>query len=99
VLTNNNLLVLRHFPALYPEVAALVDDWACVSAEFGARKPDTNAYQRCLVRLGVVPEATPFVDDSAANVAGARAAGLVGYEYTEAEELAVEFGRAGLLKG
>jgi FMN phosphatase YigB (HAD superfamily) len=46
-----------------------------------------------------VPEATLFVDDSAANVAGARAAGLVGYEYTEAKELAVEFGRAGLLKG
>ncbi len=39
VLTNNNLLVLRHFSTLYPEVAALVGDRACVSAEFGIRKP------------------------------------------------------------
>jgi putative hydrolase of the HAD superfamily len=97
VLTNNNLLVLRHFAALYPEVAALVGDRACVSAEFGARKPDADAYRSCVARLGVAPAATLFVDDSAANVAGARAAGLAGYEFTSAEELAGELGRRGLL--
>jgi putative hydrolase of the HAD superfamily len=97
VLTNNNLLVLRHFSTLYPEVAALVGDFACVSAEFGARKPDPEAYRRCLGRLGVVPAATLFVDDAAANVAGARAAELHGLEYTGPEALAAEFGRYGLL--
>jgi glucose-1-phosphatase len=97
VLTNNNLLVLRHFSALYPEVAAMVGDRACVSAEFGDRKPDPDAYLRCLVRLGAPPEEALFVDDSMANVAGARAAGLVGYEYTGPEELAAELGRRGLL--
>ena len=98
VLTNNNLLVLRHFPALYPEVAPLVGERACVSAEFGARKPDADVYRRCLVRLGVAPAAALFVDDSAANVAGAEAAGLVGYEYIGAEALAVELGGRGLLQ-
>jgi glucose-1-phosphatase len=98
VLTNNNLLVLRHFSTLYPEVAALVGGRACVSAEFGARKPDPEAYRRCLVRLGAVPAATLFVDDSVANVAGAREAGLLGCDYTEPEELAAELGRHGLLK-
>lgn len=98
VLTNNNLLVKRHFAALYPEVAALVGDRACVSAEFGARKPDPDAYRKCAVRLGVTPAATLFVDDSAGHVAGARTAGLVGYEYIDAEQLAGELGGRGLLE-
>jgi putative hydrolase of the HAD superfamily len=97
VLTNNNLLVLRHFATLYPEVATLVGDRACVSAEFGVRKPDPEAYRRCLVRLGAPPVATLFVDDSSANVAGARAAGLRGHDYVGSEEMAAELGRLGIL--
>jgi HAD superfamily hydrolase (TIGR01509 family) len=97
VLTNNNLLVRQHFATLYPEVAAHVGDRAFVSAEFGARKPDPEAYRRCLVRLGVVPTAALFVDDSPANVAGAREAGLQGLEYTVPEELSAELRRRGLL--
>jgi HAD superfamily hydrolase (TIGR01509 family) len=97
VLTNNNLLVKRHFSVLYPEVAALVGDRACVSAEFGARKPDPDAYRKCLDRLGVDPAATLFVDDSSANVAGAREAGLEAYHYIRSENLAAELNGSGLL--
>ena len=97
VLTNNNLLVLRHFSTLYPEVAALVGDRACVSAEFGIRKPYPDAYRRCLERLGTTPATVLFVDDSAANVAGAVEAGLLGYEYKGSEALAAELRRLGLL--
>lgn len=97
VLTNNNLLVLRHFSTLYPEIAPLVGDRACVSAEFGVRKPDPEAYRSCLVRLGVAPAATLFVDDSSANVAGARKAGLHGYDYVGSEQLAAELRRIGAL--
>jgi glucose-1-phosphatase len=98
VLTNNNLLVKKHFAALYPGVAALVEDRSYVSAEFGARKPDPAVYRRCLARLsGVPPESTLFVDDSAANIAGAREAGLQGLDYTTADQLAAELGRRGLL--
>ncbi len=98
VLTNNNLFVLRHFSLVYPEVAALMGDRARVSAEFGVRKPDPEAYRRCLAGLGVTPSATLFVDDSAANVAGARAAGLFGYEHTSSDALAAELGVLGLLR-
>jgi putative hydrolase of the HAD superfamily len=98
VLTNNNLLVARHFADLYPEVAPLVAGRAYVSAEFGLRKPDPDAYRRCVARLGVAPEATLFVDDSAANVAGARAAGLLGYDYTGPAALATELLERGLLR-
>ncbi|MEA2739043.1 MAG: glucose-phosphatase [Acetobacteraceae bacterium] len=98
VLTNNNLLVLRHFQKLYPEVAALVEDRACVSAEFGARKPDMIVYRSCLIRLGGEPAGTLFVDDSPANVAGARGAGLHGHDYVGPDELAEAFARFGVLQ-
>ncbi len=97
VLTNNNLLVQRHFATLYPEVAEQVGKRAHVSAEFGARKPDPEAYRRCLTRLGVPPPAALFVDDSQANVAAARAAGLLGHDYTGPEELSAELRSHGLL--
>src|SRR4051794_4374369 len=42
VLTNNNMLVQRHFFALYPEVSLLVGQHAFVSTRFGARKPDAD---------------------------------------------------------
>ncbi|WP_428490350.1 HAD family hydrolase [Rhodopila sp.] len=98
VLTNNNLLVLKHFSILYPEVTGLVGARACVSAEFGARKPDADVYLKCLVRLAAAPAETLFVDDSPANVAGARAAGLVGCDYAGAEALAIELDKGGLLE-
>jgi HAD superfamily hydrolase (TIGR01509 family) len=95
VLTNNNLLVRRHFTTLYPEAARFVGGH--VSAEFGARKPDPEVYRRCLARLGWQPEAALFVDDSAANVDGARQAGLDGYRYTDPGGLALELQARGLL--
>ena len=98
VLTNNNLLVRRHFDTLYPGLAALVGERAYVSAQLGARKPEPDAYVRCLSRLGVAPATTLFVDDSPTNVAGARRAGLLGYEYSGPDELGAELRRRELLK-
>lgn len=98
VLTNNNLLVLRHFPTLYPEAAALAGSRTCVSAEFGARKPDPEVYRRCLIRLGVAPQQALFIDDSPANVAGASTAGLHSYQYTGSEDLGADLASRGLLR-
>lgn len=97
VLTNNNLLVRRHFEALYPEVAAHVGNHAFVSAEFRARKPDPAVYRSCLMRLGTAPAACLFIDDSQANVAGAMTAGLAGHHSTAAADLEAELNRRGLL--
>lgn len=98
VLTNNNLLIRRHFASLYPEMGALVGERPCVSAEFSARKPDPEVYRRCVASLGVEPDATLFVDDSPANVEGARAAGLHVHHYTDQEGLATDLYRRGLLR-
>jgi glucose-1-phosphatase len=97
VLTNNNLLVQRHFATLYPEVAARVGTHAFVSAEFMARKPDQAVYRRCLARLGVEPAAALFIDDSEANVAGAQSAGLEAHHITGAEDLTASLRARALL--
>jgi glucose-1-phosphatase len=97
VLTNNNLLVRRHFSTLYPEVAVRVGKRAYVSAEFGARKPDPDVYRRCLAKLGVEPAAGLFIDDSEPNVAGARAAGLNGHHSTHSDDLMAALQERGLL--
>jgi putative hydrolase of the HAD superfamily len=98
VLTNNNLLVAREIDALFPELRPIFGDRIFVSAQFRARKPDPEAYRRCLARLGAAPDATLFVDDSAANVAGAERAGLIGHVYTSVETLAAALRRHGLLR-
>jgi glucose-1-phosphatase len=46
-----------------------------VSAEFHARKPEPEAYLRCLARVGAAADVTLFVDDSVKNVSGAERAG------------------------
>ena len=97
VLTNNNLLLQQHFSTLYPEVATLVGDRAYVSAEFGVRKPNPDVYRRCLHKLGVLPEAALFVDDSPANAAGARDAGLHAFVYTDPMTLEAEFRKLGVI--
>ena len=48
-----------------------------VSWQLGVRKPSIAAYQRVAADIGVAPEDIVFLDDNAANVRGASAAGLV----------------------
>ena len=48
-----------------------------VSWQLGMRKPSTAAYRRVADDIGVAPRDIVFLDDNAANVEGARAAGLV----------------------
>ena len=97
-LTNNNLLVAREIDRVFPELRPIFGNRFFVSAEFRARKPDPEAYIRCLARFGAAPEATLFVDDSAKNVAGAERAGLKAHLYTGVDTLAAALRREGLLR-
>jgi putative hydrolase of the HAD superfamily len=81
VLTNNGLLTKETIALLFPELPPLFDPNLMFSAEFGARKPDPQVYQRMLARFGVAPQAALMVDDDADNVAGAEAAGLHGHVF------------------
>ena len=79
VLTNNPSPFAESFPVLAPEVAARGGDRGLVSSDLGIRKPDAGIYRLALERFGMSPDHAFFTDDSDANVAGARAAGITGH--------------------
>lgn len=58
-----------------------------VSAQIGVMKPDPVAYQVVLERLEHPAADTVFIDDMPANIAGARAAGMIGIHYTPGLDL------------
>lgn len=71
---------LRHtLASTYP--AARAFDLIVVSAEERVMKPDSRIYRLTLERLGRRPGEAVFVDDSPANVAGARALGMHAVHY------------------
>jgi HAD superfamily hydrolase (TIGR01509 family) len=87
--TNNGPLVKKHFGAIFPEAAALIENYFC-SYEFGTKKPDPESYNRLLETLGHAPSECWFIDDKKSNVEGARLAGLAGHHFCSAKLLAEE---------
>lgn len=87
LLTNNGALLLEALPELVPEVYQLLRPRCHASCEFAARKPEPGVYRRLLARYDLPPGAALFIDDSSANVEGARAAGLHGLLYRGPEGL------------
>lgn len=74
VLTNNVVEWGPVWKATFP-VAELFDH-VVDSCEVGLRKPDPKIFHLTCDRLGVKPEASVFLDDSATNVNGAQAVGM-----------------------
>lgn len=81
MLTNNNLLLKRHFATVYPEAAALFGERAYFSAQFGSGKDWPEVFVRALAELGHRPGETLFIDDTENYVANARKAGLHAHRY------------------
>jgi putative hydrolase of the HAD superfamily len=61
-------------------------DVVVYSHEEGVLKPDPRSYAIVCERLDVAPERAVFVDDVAANVDGARATGMQGILFVEAQQ-------------
>jgi HAD superfamily hydrolase (TIGR01509 family) len=57
-----------------------------VSAEVGVAKPDPRIYQLALERIGVDASAAVFVDDSEANVIGARWVGMQAVQFSSTQQ-------------
>jgi 2-haloacid dehalogenase len=64
-----------------------------VSGEIGLIKPDVAIYERHARDFDLDPAATLFIDDSAINVEGARAAGWHSVRFTNAETLKADLER------
>jgi putative hydrolase of the HAD superfamily len=70
---------------------------ALSSCYLALRKPDAAIYRRALEILGRQAERILFIDDRAANVAGAEAAGMKAIQFTGAESLRLELEKLGVL--
>jgi 2-haloacid dehalogenase len=62
-------------------------------------KPDPAIYRLALDRFGLEAARTVFIDDNAANIAGARSVGLIGLHFTDEPTLRRELVALGLLAG
>lgn len=79
LLSNNPSPFAESLPLLAPDVTAIVGENRLVSCQLGIRKPDPRVFELALAHYGARAEDTFFVDDSAANVEGARAVGVHGH--------------------
>ncbi|MEU8619746.1 HAD family phosphatase [Streptomyces sp. NPDC048623] len=86
LLTNNDALLLEALPDVLPQIAARFEP-LLFSCMLGATKPAPAAFTRALELVGCSPDAAVFVDDKAANVAGAEAVGITGLHFTGADTL------------
>jgi len=62
-------------------------------------KPDPAIYALAIARFGIDPAGALFVDDVAANVAGAESAGIAGHRFVDAAGLERELIARGFLTG
>jgi len=76
--------VLGHFREIY------------LSSTIGLRKPDAAAYDHVVKAIGVPASRIVFFDDSAENIAGARARGLTAVQVTSTDEVARTLSALGL---
>jgi putative hydrolase of the HAD superfamily len=62
-------------------------DFVISSARVGVAKPDADVYLKAAQRAGVPAGRCLFVDDTARNVAGAHAVGMMGLHYRNVDDL------------
>ena len=95
---NYKLAVLSNSP---PGLSQWLSDWKLLnffevvfcSGDEGIAKPDPNAFELTLERLGVEPDEAVFIDDTREHVEAAQKLGLQGILFTTAEELEKELAR------
>ena len=82
ILTNNGFFLRDSLPVICPRLFPTFAGRVHCSAEFGVAKPDPEIFRRCLQALEVTADRALLVDDNAANVRGALAAGLDAVHFT-----------------
>lgn len=80
LLSNNPIIFRDSLAALAPEVAGVLGPNDLASAVLGARKPEARIYTRALSKYGVEAADALLVDDSRANLRGAEAVGIAGFQ-------------------
>ena len=84
-ITNFNGEVWPVTQAMFPVLSCF--SGVIVSSDAGVCKPDREIFDLALRRFGVAARDCLFIDDVAANVAGARAAGIAAVQFTSTAAL------------
>jgi 2-haloacid dehalogenase len=94
-ITNFSREKWRETRARFPFLATHFRD-AVVSAEHGLLKPEPESYRLCLARNGLSAGSCVFIDDTAENVAAARALGMDAIRFEGPAQIRRELARRGL---
>lgn len=89
--TNTNVTHRRLLDESYGDTMALFDQ-VFDSSRLGLRKPDPAAFEQVVKTIGLPASDILFLDDLAANVAGARTAGLRAVQVTTADDVVAALG-------
>lgn len=85
-LLSNSMAPLFHTLAEQIHVSTLFDEIA-VSSEIGHAKPELEAYEFILNKLGILPEEAIMIDDTQVNIDAAVKVGMAGHLFTSVQEL------------
>lgn len=95
--TNNGFVTRDGLAKLHPDVSSIFADRLYCSAEFGVQKPEPEAFQGVLARLGRPSNNILFIDDMEENVRAALGLGFQIHRYFDAEILESDLRSFGLL--
>jgi glucose-1-phosphatase len=93
--SNTNNAHVAHFRVVHADVLGHFRE-IFLSSSIGLRKPDAAAYDHVVRAIGVPAERIVFFDDSADNIAGARARGLVGVHVRSPDDVAQALAALGI---
>jgi glucose-1-phosphatase len=93
--SNTNPPHVAHFSKTYADVLGHFRE-IFLSSTIGLRKPDAAAYDHVVQAIGVPAQRIVFFDDSADNIAGARARGLIGVHVTSTDDVAKALAELGI---
>jgi putative hydrolase of the HAD superfamily len=93
--SNTNPPHIEHFSKAYAGVLGHFRE-IFLSSTIGLRKPDAAAYDHVVKAIGVPAQRIVFFDDSAENIAGARAQGLIGVHVTSTDDVARTLAELGI---
>jgi glucose-1-phosphatase len=93
--SNTNRPHVEYFSQAYADVLSHFRE-VYLSSTIGLRKPDAAAYDHVVQAIGVPAPRIVFFDDSADNIAGARARGLTAVHVTAPDDVAKALAALGL---
>ena len=93
--SNTNSIHAAHFRQQFASTLTYFDR-LILSFEIGVMKPHPGFYLACAAAAEQPPARCIFIDDLAENIAGAKATGMQGIQYTDADSLVVAFDKLGI---